>query len=324
MITRLGRGLVMLIVLGLPLAAPAQQFPSRVIRIVIGSDRSAPIDMVTRLIAAEVAETESWRFVIENKPGASYSLSATEVLNQPADGYTLWGLALPASAAPALLPKLGMRIEAEFTGLIKLTTSYNVLVVHPSVPAHSISELIAHIRRNPNKLTFSSGGFGTPAHLIGEMFKQQAGLQASHVPYSGTMSRAITDLLNGTNQYQFITTLPVVDLIAAGRLRALAVTGPKRVPALKDIPTVAEEGFPQLVVEDWTGLAVKAGTPGEIVTRLSSAFNKALAKPQIVQVLAALGAEPAGGTAAEFTELLNAQIAHWKSVVSNTGITTER
>jgi tripartite-type tricarboxylate transporter receptor subunit TctC len=170
-----------------------------------------------------------------------------------------------------------------------------------------MSELIAYVGRNPGKLTFSSGGFGTPAHLIGEIFKKRAGLQVSHVPYPGAMSRAVADLLNGTNQYQFITTLPVVELIADGRLRALAVTGSERVAALKDVPTVVEQGHPDLVVEDWTGLAVKAGTPTEIMTRLNAALNKALAKPKIRQALEKIGAEPAGGTANEFDQLLKAQ-----------------
>ena len=324
MVGLLLRAFVVMAALGFPLSAPAQQFPSRVIRIVVGSDQSAPSDIISRLVAAELAESEGWRVVIENRPGATYTISAAEVLKQPANGYTIWALALPASVAPALLPNLAINIDAEFTGLIKLTTSRNVLVVHPSVPAHSMSELIAYVGRNPGKLTFSSGGFGTPAHLIGEIFKKRAGLQVSHVPYPGAMSRAVTDLLNGTNQYQFITTLPVVELIADGRLRALAVTGSERVAALKDVPTVVEQGHPDLVVEDWTGLAVKAGTPTEIMTKLNAALNKALAKPKIRQALEKIGAEPAGGTANEFDQLLKAQTVYWKQVITTAGITIER
>jgi tripartite-type tricarboxylate transporter receptor subunit TctC len=304
--------------------APAQQFPARTIRIVIGSDQSAPAAIVSRIITTELTDSDGWRFVIENKPGASYTISGAEVLKQPADGYTLWGLALPASAAPALLPGMSFRLDTDFAPVIKLTTSYNVLVVHPSVPARSVAELIAHLKSNPDKLTFSSGGFGTPAHLIGEMFKLQTGVRATHVPYPGAMTRAVSDLLSGANQYQFITTLPVVELIAAGRLRALAVTGPKRVPALKDVPTVVEQGFPSLVVEDWVGVAVRTGTPNEIVTRLNAALNRTLAKPKIAEALARLGAEPAGGTAADFGDLLNAQIAHWRNVVRDAGIAIER
>lgn len=322
--SRIGPLLVAFAVLGSLAAAPAQQFPSRPIRIVVGSDQSAPSDIVSRIIASELADSDGWRLVVENKPGATYTISAAEVLKQPADGYTLWGLAMPASAAPALLPSLNFRMEVDFAPVIRFTTSYNVLVVHPSVPACSVSELAAHLKRNPDKLTFSSGGFGTPAHLIGEMFKLQTGVRATHVPYPGAMSRAITDLLNGTNQYQFITTLPVVELITARKLRGLAVTGPKRVPALKDVPTMVERGYPNLVVEDWVGFAVKSGTPNDIVERLNVALNKTLGKEKVRDALAKMGAEPAGGTTAQFGDLLESQIAHWKKVVKDAGIKIER
>ena len=144
----------------------------------------------------------------------------------------------------------------------KFSTSYNVLVVHPSVPVHSVAELVAYLKAQPDKYTFSSGGFGTPAHLAGELFKVQTGVKATHVPYQA-LPQAIGDLIGGTNQYMFVTTLPVIDLIATGKLRALAVTAPQRVPVLKDVPTVVEQGFPELVVQDWVGYLVKSGTPEE-------------------------------------------------------------
>jgi tripartite-type tricarboxylate transporter receptor subunit TctC len=308
------------------LAAPsvAQQFPSKAVRVVVGSDQNSPAGILSRVIAAELADAEGWRVVVENKPGASYMISAAEVLKQPADGHTLWGLALPASAAPALLSSTGFRLDTDFAPVVKFSTSYNVLVVHPAVPVHSMADLVNHLKANPDKLTFSSGGFGTPAHLIGEMFKLHAGVRATHVPYPGAMTRAVTDLLSGTNQYQFIATLPVVELIAAGRLRALAVTAPKRVPALKDVPTVIEQGFPNLVVEDWVGFAVKSDTPDGIVASWNAALNRVLARPRMSEVLAKLGAEPAGGSAAAFGSLLKGQIAHWQRVVKDAGIKIEQ
>src|SRR5262245_58018855 len=224
--SRVGFFLLAFCLIGSLPVAVAQEFPSRVIRIVVGSDQSSPSNIITRIIAAELAESEGWRVVVENRPGATYMISAAEVLRQPADGYTLWALAMPASAAPALLPSIGFRLETDFAPVIQLSRSYNVLVVHPSIPARSMADLVAHLKDNPDKLTFSSGGFGTPAHLIGEMFKQQTSTRATHVPYPGAMSRAVADLLSGMNQYQFIATQPVVQLIEAGRLRALAVTAP--------------------------------------------------------------------------------------------------
>src|SRR5262245_60118598 len=149
--------------------------------------------------------------------------------------------------------------------------------------------------RQPDRYTFSSGGVGTPGHLIGEMFKLQTGVRTTHLPYQ-QLPQAIADLLNGTNQHSFISTLPVVDLIQSGRLRALATTGAKRAPALAQVPTVVEEGFPDLVVADWVGLAVKTGTPIQIVGQLNAAINKVLAKPNVREAIGKLGAEVVGGT----------------------------
>jgi tripartite-type tricarboxylate transporter receptor subunit TctC len=297
----------------------AQPYPSSMIRIVSATAAGTPPDIVCRIIANELAESEGWRVVVENKPGAIQTIGAAEVLKQPADGYSILSIALPASAAPALLPNVGFQFDTDFVPVIKLATAYHVLVVHPSVPAKSLPELVALLKSQPDKLTFSSGGFGTPAHLAGEMFKLQTGVRATHVPYAA-LPRAIGDLLNGTNHYQFISPLPVVDLISTGKLRALAVTAPTRLPVLKDVPTVGEEGFPDLIIQDWFGFLVKARTSNDIIVRLNEAINKALAKPRVREAIEKMAAEPAGGTAAEFGQFFNAQLAHWSRVVKDSGI----
>jgi tripartite-type tricarboxylate transporter receptor subunit TctC len=309
--------LLALAVVATPLCA--QSYPTGMIRIVVPSAAGTPPDIMARIVAHEVGESDGWRIIVENKAGAIQTIGLAEVLKQPADGHTIASIALPASAAPALLPNVSFRLDTDFSPVIKLASAYHVLVLHPSVPAKSLGELVALLKSKPDKLTFSSGGFGTPAHLAGEMFKLQTGVRATHVPYQA-LPRAIADLISGTNDYQFITPLPVIDLITTGKLRALAVTGPARLPALPDVPTVGEAGFPDLIIQDWFGLLVKRGTPDEIVVRLNETINKALLKPRVQEAIAKMAAEPAGGTPAEFGRFLGAQLAHWSNVVKQSGI----
>jgi tripartite-type tricarboxylate transporter receptor subunit TctC len=304
---------------GLPHDAKAQTYPSGMIRMIVPSPAGTPPDIMGRIVANALSESEGWRVIVENKVGAIQTIGLAEALKQPADGYTLASIALPASAAPALMPNVSFRLDADFAPVIKLASAYHILVVTPSLPAKSLSEFVALLKSQPDKMTFSSGGFGTPAHLAGEMFKLQTGVRATHVPYQG-LSKAIADLMNGTNQYQFITPLPVMELIAAGKLRALAVTGPARLPALPDVPTVGEAGFPDLIIQDWFGILVKTGTSNDIVVRLNGAMNKALAQPKVREAIVNMAAEPAGGTPAEFGTFLTAQIAHWDKVVKEAGI----
>jgi tripartite-type tricarboxylate transporter receptor subunit TctC len=300
-------------------AAHADSFPSNVIRIVVPTGPGTPPDIISRVVASELSETEGWRMLVENRPGALQTIGMAEVLKQPADGYSVYPMSVPTMAVPSLMPKMGLRPQSDFVPIIKVSSSYNVLVVTPSFPVKSVSELVAMLKEQPGKFNFSSAGFGTPAHLIGEMFKLQTGVSATHVPYQQAQQR-MADLLNGTNQFDFLATVSAADLIATGKLRAIAVTAPKRVAGLKDVPTVVEQGFPDLVVEDYVGFAVKSGTSSEIVARLNQTIDRALLKPKVRDAFVKLGAEPAGGTSAAFGALISEQVAHWERVVREAGI----
>ena len=295
------------------------EYPTRTIRIVVPSAAGTPPDILSRIVANEVSKAEGWRVITDNKPGAMQTLGAGEVLRQDADGHTVLAIAMSSTVAPALLPNVTFQIAKDFAPVLKLGSANHVLVVNPSVPARSLSELVALLKSEPDRLTFSSGGFGTPAHLAGELFKLSAGVRATHVPYQA-LPHAIGDLLNGTNQFQFITPLPVLDLVATGKLRALAVTGRTRMAALPDIPTVVEEGQPDLVIQDWIGFVVKTGTSKDTIDRLNSVVNAALATAEVRQAFTKIAADPGGGSPDEFGAYLGAQLAHWAKLVKDTGL----
>jgi tripartite-type tricarboxylate transporter receptor subunit TctC len=299
--------------------ARGQSFPSNVIRIVVPYSASTPPDILARTVATALSEGEGWNVIVENKPGGVMTIGATEVLKQPADGHTLLSITAPFAAIPGLVPDAKFNIETDFAPLVQIGTAYNVLVVNPSVPVHSVAELIAYLKKDPGRYTFSSGGFGTPAHLLGELFKLETGVQATHVPYN-QFPQAIADLISGVNTYQFIAMMPVVQHINTGKLRALAVMARKRVAALKDVPTIVEAGYPQLASEDWGGFMVKAGTPPATVARLNEAINKALKTDKLRETLAKLGTDPGGGTPEAFGTLVNGEIARWTKVIKDAGI----
>ncbi len=302
-----------------PIPAGAQTFPSGVIRIVVPTSASTPPDILARLLATALSDGEGWRVVVENKPGGVNTIGAMEVLKQPADGHTILSITAPFAAVPALVPNAPFKYDKDFEPLIRVGTAFNVLVVNPSIPVNTVAELVAFLKKAPGKHTFSSGGFGTPAHLLGELFKLETGVDTTHVPYV-QFPQAIGDLVSGVNTYQFITILPVVQLIKTGKLRALSVSGAKRVATLPDVPTIVEAGYPRLASEDWAGLLLKSGTPPAATARLNEAVNKALASEKVREALAKLGTDPGGGTPQAFGATVSSEIVRWGKIVKDANI----
>jgi tripartite-type tricarboxylate transporter receptor subunit TctC len=300
-------------------AYPADSYPSKVIRIVVPTTPGTPPDVISRIVANELSESDGWKIVVENKGGALQAIAAGDVLKQEPDGYTLLAMSVPLMAAPALLPNLGLRPEIDFAPVIKLSASYNVLVVTPTLPVKSVTELVQLLKSEPDKYNFSSAGFGTPAHLIGELFKLKTGVRATHIPYQQGQQRLV-DLMSGRIQFDFIATVSAIDFIATDKLRALAVTAPKRIAALENVPTVVEQGFSDLIAEDWVGLVVRAGTPDAVIAQLNQSIGRALAKPKVREAFARLGAEAQGGSSADFGKLIADQSALWTNVVKVSGI----
>jgi tripartite-type tricarboxylate transporter receptor subunit TctC len=309
--------------LGLSAPAIAQLGTERPLRVVVPFAPGTPPDVLSRIVANALGETEGWRVVVENRPGAIGALGAAEVLRQPADGNTLMAATLPMSEAAALMPDQRHDLVRDFKGVARISRSYNVLVVHPSVPAASTPELVALLRQRPDALNFSSPGYGTPAHLIGEMFLLRTDTRATHVPYNA-FPQMIADLLTGTNQFMFVTTVPVLEHIASGRLRALAVAAPARLPSLPDIATTAEQGLPDIVMEDWVGFLARSGTPEAVVARLGAAVERVLASPATQAQIRRLGVEPATMTPDAFTRFVSADVALWGGVVRDRGIRIPR
>jgi len=312
--TSLHRIFGLAVALGLPLAgAIAQPYPQKPIRLVVPAAASTPIDILSRVVAEQLGTQLGQPVVVELKPGATGIVGAQEVLRTPADGYTVMTLHMPMSVAQNIYAGVPFDLRRDFTPIGQVAFSYNVLVVHPSVAARTPQELASLLAAQPGKYSFSSGGPGTPAHIAGALFLLQTHTDALHVPYN-QFPQAIADLIAGQNQLMFAAIPPTLGHIRAGKLRALAVTGPDRVGTLKDIPTMVESGYADFVVRDWLGLVARAGTPEPVLATLNGALQKALASQPVQEAFAKLGADAAPGTPQKFEQLIDAEIDRWGRV----------
>ncbi len=293
------------------------------VRFVVGFTPGGPSDILARALGAKLAETLGQRIVVENRPGAGGNLAAEVVAKAPPDGNTwLLGNNSILATNQALYAHLGYDPVKDFAPVALVAIQPNILVVHPSVPAHSVKELIGYARANPGKLNYASTGAGVAAHLSAELFKAMAGVDMVHVPYKGAQP-ALTDVIAGQCQLMFATSASVIPYIKAGRLRALAVTTAQRSPSLPDLPTVGEAGVPGFESITWHGVVVPSATPAAAVDRLNRAINAALREKDLAERLSALGAEIAGGTPQEFAAYIQREIPKWAKVVKDSGAKVE-
>ena len=302
-----------------PLPAAAQSWPSRPVRLVVPYPAGGPTDILGRVIAQKLTETLGQPVTVDNRPGASGNLGSDLVAKAPADGYTLvLGNNATHATNESLFPNMPYRTLRDFAPIALVATVTNMVTVHPSVPARSVAELVAHVKANPGKLNYGSTGNGSAAHLIGELFKTTAGIDLVHVPYRGS-APAVTDLLAGQVQVMFATLPTVLPHVQDNRLRGLAITAPARLASQPAVPTLVESGFPGLIADAWFGLLAPAGTPMDIVSRLAQETAKAVQAEDSRRTLAAQGFEVTTSTPAQFSEHIRGEIAKWAKVVRDSG-----
>src|ERR1043165_4599268 len=303
-------------------ASAQSSWPAKPIRLISPFPPGAVVDTLCRTLAVPLGEALGQPVLVENRPGAGGKIRLEIVAKAPADGYTI-GMGGIAQHAinPSVYASMPFDPVRDFAPIIFVARNINVLVVHPSLPAHDVRDLIAYARANPGKLSFGSAGAGTSQHLAGELFKQLAGVDMTHVPYKGA-GPAVTDLLAGQIPLMFVDISAVLGHVRAGKLRALGVTSRNRTPLL-DVPTIAEQGLPGFEVNAWFGLLAPAGTPREIVARLNAETAKVLRSGATLERLQGLGLAVDPGTPEDFAALIASELARWGSIARAAKIRAE-
>ena len=298
----------------------AAAYPDRPIRFVIPSAPGGSPDVLMRILLAEMTKQMGVSFVVENKPGASFVIGTMDIVRAPADGYTLGhGNIVSLAVNRSLLDKMPYDVERDLTLVSNCVRVYNMLAVNNDLPVRSVAELIAYAKRNPGRLVMASSGNGTTGHLGGELFKAMTGTFILHVPYRGS-AQAINDLIGGQVQLMFDNVPSIGPHAKSGRVRGIAVSGPRRSPVFPDLPTVAEAGVPGYETIAWGGVIGPAGLPKDIVGRLHAEIRAALASPTLQERYRNLDTEIDGGTPAEFTALVRSETPKWAAVVKRASV----
>ena len=295
-------------------------YPTRPVRVIVAFTAGGTTDIVARAVTQKLAESLGQPFVVENKPGAGGNLGTEYVVRAAADGYTLIVNTVgPMVVNKTLYKNLSYDPLADLVPIVRVCDVPNVLVVHPDVPARTFEEFVAYAKANPRKLNYASTGVGTAAHLSSFTLSKRIGAETQHIPYKG--ADGLTDLIAGRTQFTFATIPSVIGYIRAGKLRPLAVNSLQRSRSMPDVPTVAEKGFPDFPTGSWVGFFAPRGTPAAVVTALNKAINDAL--PSLEAQLVAEGADPVGGTAADFAEFTQQQFEKWRTIVRESGATVD-
>jgi tripartite-type tricarboxylate transporter receptor subunit TctC len=300
----------------------AQTYPSKPVRLIVTYPPGGSSDLMGRVLGQKLAELWGQQVIIESKPGAAGSIGMEFAARQPADGYTfVIGNFGPVAINP-LLSKLPYDIQKDFVPVSMICTGPNILVVNSNTPVTNVQELVALAKKDAGKLNFGTSGPGSMSHLVGEMFKRSAEINIVQVPYKGGVL-AVQDLMAGQVQLIFSDALPVMQHIRAGKLRPLAITSKDRSPLTPDIPTLAEQGFPDLVAVNWWGVLVPAGTPRPIVDRLNADLIKVLANADLKEKYAQLGVEPVSSTPEQFGEFIRTESARYAKLIKDANIRVE-
>jgi tripartite-type tricarboxylate transporter receptor subunit TctC len=304
-------------------AYAAESYPTKPIRVLAPFPAGSGVDIVARMIATPLSQALGHAVVVDNRPGAAGLIACELVANAPPDGYTLLlGNASTLAMAPSLYKKIGYDPVKSFAPITLIATSANVLVVHPSVAATSVSALIALAKAKPGQLNYGSAGSGNSTHLAAELFKLMAGVNLVHVPYKGT-PQMLTDLLSGQIQLSFTSIVSGLPHIKQGRLRALGVTSLQRAASLPEVPTISESGLKGYELAVWQGIVAPARTPQSIITQLNREITRILQTPETRERLAAQGLEPAADTPEHFRSYIGTEVAKWAKVVKHAGITAD-
>ena len=303
------------------LPAHAQNFPNRPVRIIVPLAPGGGMDTVARGLGLRLTEALGQTVVVDNRPGAG-SVVALEILTSAVpDGHTLMMMSSTTIIHP-LLYKSRFDVRRAVAPVSQVTAQGYVMVVHPSVPAKTVLEFVKYAKANPDKLNYASSGIGSPIHMSGELFQIMTGTKMIHVPFKG-MGAAYTDMVSGRIEVGFPTIISSIPHVKAGRLRSLAVTTPKRVPAVQELPTFAEAGVKGVVVENWYGLIAPKATPKPVIDRIAKEVATAMQSPEVQKRLVAEGSEAVGSSPAEFAAHVKAEYDKWSRVIKTAGIKGE-